>query len=90
MMMGRYPDCVLLVNELNKSWNVSSEMHHDFLFYSIPKKKRFAKGIKVEKIEAIDYICRFYQCSKVVAQEYCKLMKDEDLIKIIKLYKERK
>ena len=45
----QYQDCIFIVNEANKLGISDPQAHYDFLFYSIPKRKRFAKWAKEEK-----------------------------------------
>jgi len=72
-------DTVLYVSELNKMGTVSKTMHHDFLFYSIPPRKRYEKWAKADdSIDlAIDNICAKYKVNRSHAIAYYALMSDE-------------
>ena len=79
-------DTVLLANEMNKS-SVSNEMHHDFLYYSIDKKRRYGKWAKAtdEDLELIEFLQTKYCINKDVAEEYLKLSDKNELIELKKL-----
>lgn len=78
-------DTVLLANEMNKS-SVSNDMHHDFLYYSIDKKRRYGKWAKAtdEDLELIEFLQTKYCINKDVAEEYLKLSDRDELIELKK------
>lgn len=49
--LSYFYDTVLYANEMNFHRNIDKKMQHDFYLYSIPKKKRFTKWHKKDKIE---------------------------------------
>lgn len=71
---GQYPDTVLLANECNKMQGLTNEMHYDFLFHTIDKRKRYGKWSKKDNTDAelIEYIKRKYTVSEEVAAFYFK------------------
>jgi hypothetical protein len=80
-------DTIFFVHELNKYRRVrlSDKMHYDFLFFGIPKKKRYGKWIKQDKTERIDVICKYYECSIERAKEYLGILTGEQFIEIERL-----
>jgi len=74
-------DTVLLANEMNKCGSISNEMHHDFLYNSIDKKRRYGKWAKAsdEDLELIEFLQTKYSINKEVAEEYLKLSDIEEL-----------
>ncbi len=89
--LGQHLDTILLANEMNKRYNVSKLMHHDFLYYSVDAKKRYGKWAKQDDtdLDLVAYIQQKYTINKNVALEYLELM-DRDELKELKLESERK
>lgn len=89
--LGQHIDIVLLANELNKRPNMSKQMHHDFLYYSIDARKRYGKWAKEDKLhdqEVIDYVKEHYQCNeKIAIEHYLKLLSKEEISSINKKLK---
>src|SRR5699024_2062469 len=71
---GQYPDTVLIANEGNKMQGLTNEMHYDFLFNTIEKRKRYGKWARRnnESQDLIDYIKHKYTVSEEVAEFYFK------------------
>lgn len=85
---GQHVDTVLLANELNKMGQISDEMHHDFLFYSVSPKNRYGKWAKKsngDHQELSQFLMMKYQISQERSDEYIMMMTDEE----IKQYEER-
>lgn len=83
-------DSIMMANEINKP-DIDSTMNFDFYYYGLSKKKRFGKWSKKVKISQgkIDYInniIEYYNCSMEKAQETyevlekCGLLKDFDAL----------
>ena len=83
----QYQDTVFSANILNKLNIDDKQAHYDFLFYSISKRKRFAKWAKVEKYDfedVIKFIQDEYFYTRKRAIEFYYMLDDEDLENINK------
>ena len=91
--LSYHADSILFVNELNergiKPYSVSNLMHYEFLLYVIPPKKRYAKWIKPEKEEIVEYIMDYFKINLDQAIAYKNLLSDEDKTQLTKAYKSR-
>lgn len=78
MGLMQHSDTCLLANEANKIC-ISKEAHHDFLFYSVTKSKRYGKWAKADKTDEdiIEYLKAKYAVNQEVAKSYLKLMDEE-------------
>lgn len=83
-------ETLLISNEINKS-DIDAVMNFDFYYYSLPKKKRFGKWAKKEKIPTakinrLNNIIEYYNCSMDKAQDIyevldkCGLLNDFDTL----------
>lgn len=77
-------DTIIYGNEMNSRPHLSSKMQYDFLFHGIPKRKRYNKWIKADKIDNIDIITEYYECSDVRAKEILRLLTDDQVEQIRK------
>lgn len=50
--LSAFPDCLQQVVFLNENHGLSEKMQHDFLFYNLPKRKRFKRDGWLKKSEA--------------------------------------
>lgn len=50
--LSAFPDCLQQVVFLNENHDLDEKMQHDFLFYSLSKRKRFKKDGWLKKTEA--------------------------------------
>ena len=87
MGLMQHQDTILLANECNKKSSGNKLFHHDFLFYSISKGKRYRKWAKANKEdeELIEYIMTKYVVNRENAKQYLKLVDDEQKQTIIDL-----
>lgn len=83
-------DTILFANEINKP-DIDVKLNFDFYYYGLPKKKRFGKWAKKDKIpqaklNRLNNIVEYYNCSMKKAQEIydvldkCELMNDFDAL----------
>lgn len=87
----QHVDTIMLANETNKMGSVSKRFHHDYLFYSVEKGKRFGKWAKADKSEEelLQLIMNKYTINREVAIGYLRLMSDEDKQQLINLNNEK-
>ncbi len=78
-------DTIFWANEINKHPNTAKELHHDFYFYSLSKKKRYNKWPKASKTNNIELIMEYLNCNEIKAKEALKILTDEQVQEIMKL-----
>jgi hypothetical protein len=71
-------DTILYANEMNKAV-VDPKLQYDYYFYSIRKKKRFAKWHKPESDETVKIISKAYNININRAKEYAALLSEDDI-----------
>lgn len=83
-------ETVLYANAVNVE--MDPKLHFDFYYYSLPKKKRWGKWHKAQKVQkkysdVLNNIIEHYSCSKVKAEEiYAILEATNQLDKFAELY----
>lgn len=79
--MSQNVETIMYANELNKHCQLTKEQVHDFYFYILTRKKRFAKWAKQsgDDKEELDLIIKHYGVNRLRAIEYLKLLTPEDL-----------
>lgn len=76
-------DCVLFANEMNMRSHLDKKLQNSFLINTIRSKKRpFAKWVKSEKSDDIEYIKRYFNYSDTRAKEVLRLLNDEQIQQI--------
>ena len=83
-------DTVIFANEMNKYHQLGKQEQFDFYYYSMPKKKYFAKWAKAVKSEYTDSIMWYFEVSYKVAKQYEKVLKKEQMDSIKERYETRK
>jgi hypothetical protein len=83
--LSYFMDSLVYVNEMNFYNSIDKLLQYDFLYYGVPKAKRFKKGKweKPETINNFDIVKEYYKCSDKKAKEYVAILTDEQ-IKTIK------
>lgn len=79
--VSQHIDGVLLANEMNKSPHISDEMHYDYLYHVISKKKRYGKWVKgeIDDSDCIEYLKQKFKINNDVAVDYLKLLDKKQL-----------
>ena len=72
-------DCIMFVNELNKSPNLAKKLQYDFLLNSLRKRKRFSPWLRQDKIKDLDYVKRHYGYSNEKAKQALRILTKEQL-----------
>lgn len=90
MAIGRYPDLVLIAQELNMRPNLTKRQHYDFLFNVVRKKKRFAKWPKKENDLRISVIQKAFGYSYTKALTAMSILTDQQLEEIENFLNSRK
>jgi len=70
----------------------TKELQYEFLFYAIPKKKRFIKYVKNKgkKLEKLKIIQDWFKINEEEAKEYLKILNDKQIKEIEKILKSKK
>jgi len=89
--LSQQVDCVLFANEINiNDRYLTNRQKYDFYYYGINKKKRpYVKWAKQNITNDLKVIMEYYNCSFKRAQQYERLL-DDDQIKKIKTMLESK
>ena len=69
-------------NEMNRLYQLSKEEQFDFYYNFLPKKRRYGKWIKAEKLETIQLLSKYFCINKNVAAQYLQLLSEDDINKI--------
>ena len=72
-------DCILFVNEMNKSHFLDKDMQYYFYLNSLRKKRRFSPWLRKDKISDLDYMKRYYGYSNEKASQALKLLSPEQI-----------
>lgn len=76
--LSQNQDLIHLANEMNILYNIDKEMHYAFLYYGVPKKRRYGKWPKNEDDKAkIAVIQEYYGYSYHRAKEVLPLLIDK-------------
>lgn len=73
------PDTIFHANEMNVNHHLDAKIQYDFYFYSLDRKKRFGKWAKYERPKELDTIKEYYNCSEVKANQYLKILTDDQI-----------
>jgi hypothetical protein len=77
--LASYPDCVLLVNEMNMNCHLDPDMQYDFYLNTVRKKKRFTPWVNKEKIEHLDNVKKYYKYSTSKALKALEILTEDEL-----------
>lgn len=88
--LSQYEDCVGVANLANEKMHgkLPAKLLYDFLFYAIPKKRRFSGkwGKQGKRPDDIEILQRAFNLNYTRAVEYMELMSDEDFKALVKEY----
>lgn len=89
-ILANYRETILYANEMNINYNITDQMHYDYMFNSIRKKKMYAKKEtdqekkeRKQKEELQNLISNYYKYNIVRTKEVLKILTAEQ-INIIK------
>jgi hypothetical protein len=84
-VLANHKDIILYVNEINK-YDLTDQMHYDYLFNSVRKCKRWAKPlskeekkVKEEELQLISLISEYYKYNTLRAKEALKVLSADDI-----------
>jgi hypothetical protein len=81
--LSYYPDTILYAQEMNVNHHVDNKMQHDYLFFSIAKRKRYSKWAKKQITADVKMIQEYYGCNYKRAEEAASIL-SKDQLKYIK------
>jgi hypothetical protein len=76
---SNFPDTIFYANEANRLGQLDKKLQHDYLFHSVPKKKRWSKWNKKKTDENIALISEYYKYSVEKARAVSHLFTDDQL-----------
>lgn len=77
-----YVDTVLYANDMNQMHWLDKKLQYDYLFYSIPAKKRFTKWPKKKKEEDLELIKEYFGYGTTKAKQALAVLNDIQLDEI--------
>lgn len=87
MAYSKYPDTVMIAEEVSRMNNLSNIQHFEYLYYTIPQSnKRYAKWFKPEENVQIEVIMALYKYSYEKAKSVLNLFTDDDIEKLKRNY----
>jgi len=78
--LAYHQDCILYANEMNRRFDVPNKLQYQYLLNTIRKRKRFAKWIKLERIDDLKIVMEYYSVSREKAEEYISILSEKELI----------
>lgn len=73
-------DCVLFANEMNQRHFLDKKLQNSFLINTVRSRKRpFAKWVKSEKSEDIEYIKKYFNYSDMRALEVLPILSEDQI-----------
>lgn len=81
-----FQDTVFHANEMNKAILLPAKLQHDFYFHSVKAKKRFSRWHKKLEDPDVEFIAQCYNINMTRAREYRKLLSDEQLDELKRLF----
>lgn len=89
-ILKNHKDLIFFVNEMNINYNITNQMHYDYLFSNVRKQKRWSnnetkeeKKVREEKEALLELISDYYKYNNVRSREALKILTPEQ-IEIIK------
>lgn len=88
--LALFPDTLFYANEMNLNSHLDKKLQHDYLFYSVRKKKRFEKWPWKKSVnDDIDLIMKYYKYNRQKAKQALSVLSREQL-EMIKKQQEQK
>lgn len=81
--LSYHKDCILYANEMNRRHFLDKKLQFDFLINTVRAQKRpFAKWVKHEKNNDIEYVRNYFNISNSKAREVLRLLTKEQIQQI--------
>lgn len=78
-ILSNYVDTILYSNEMNINHHLDNKLQYDYLFYSIPKKKRFFKKDKPLNYDDFLLVQNYYKYNNVRTKEILSILTKDQL-----------
>lgn len=80
--LSYFIDTLMYANDMNRYADLDGLMQYEYLFMSVPKKKRFSKWAKPDRSEDVKAVSEYYGYSRQKAEEALGLLTSEQLDQI--------
>lgn len=78
--LSYFADTIMYANEMNINRDIPTEWQYDFYLTAIPKRKRFSKWAKKDKLEeSVKLIMREYNYSESKALDVINILSEEQI-----------
>lgn len=77
--LSYFPDTIFHSQLMNENSHIGKKLQYEYLLVSVPKKKRFSKWIKPEKLEILECLKRRYHYNDTKAQEALRCLTPEQI-----------
>ncbi len=77
--LSYFIDTIMVANEMNTFAELPNIMQYEFLFHTVPRKKRFSKWAKPDKSEDVDVIAKYFGYGKRRAELTMPLLSAEQI-----------
>lgn len=77
--LSYYADTIMFANYMNCRYDLPKLLQYDFYHGIIPRKKRWSKWHKKEKLENLDIVCEYYKVGKNRGEEYLKILTQDQI-----------
>lgn len=74
-----FEDTILHANEMNQKHNLFKSAQYDYYLGALRPRNRFSKWHKLEKDADLDAIQEYYQCNRLIARQYLKVLPPEEI-----------
>lgn len=85
-ILAKHKNTIHFANVMNRHYNITDQMHYDYLYYSVPKSNRYSKAETKEekkqrekKEELISLISEHYKYNATRAKEVLKILTAEQI-----------
>ena len=77
--LSYFPDTIFFAQEMNKRSSLDGLPQYLFYLYGIPKRNRFAKGVKPENPEHLEIVKEYYGYSNKKARKALEILSEDDI-----------
>jgi hypothetical protein len=82
--ISNFLENIMFANEMNLNMHITDQMHYDYLFYSVKKKKRFGSK-KTSRDKEIEKLQKVEESNLAVISEYYKynMVKSKAVLRVL-------
>jgi Bacteriophage clamp loader A subunit len=78
-IVGYFPDTIFHAQEMNMRSTLDGKMQYLYYLHSLPKRSRWAKGIKAENPQHLEIVKEYYNYSTRKARQALEILSEENL-----------